>query len=103
MLLHPCQEGFFKCGVHLCYSFLPPCVRYVKTLDRILITYVSLLPEFLFSVSIHYSEEEDKRGKGVEDVERRSEETLRVTVYETLKVSVHPKDKRKKLQAEENA
>lgn len=32
----------------------------------------------------------------MEDVERRSEETFWVTKYDTLKVSVHPRDKRKK-------
>lgn len=99
---HACQDDFSKYGLHLCDSFLPPpCVRCVKTLDRILVTYISFLQEFLFSISLHYSEEEDKRGRGVEDIERRREETLWVTEYETLKVNVHPQDKRKKIQAEE--
>lgn len=86
-----------------CYLPLLLCVRCVKTLDRILVTYISLLQEFLFSVSIHSGDEEDKRGRGVGDVERRSEETLWVTEYEILKINVNPKGKRKKVQAEEKA
>lgn len=63
-----------------------------------LVEYLSLLNKFLgtqFSFSIFHSKEEDKRRRGVEAVERKSEERLWVTMKPSGQVECIPKGKEK--------